>query len=136
MRFKIINSKKAFSLVELLITACILGLALSGLLVLFSNVMVLNQTTQHQFNGLNHAEFVMEDIKHTDFANIASQITAGNWNWNATAITAHGLSPLVNEQIVTTVSGTDLLTVIVTVSWMDQGNKLRSLSLTTKMVAQ
>lgn len=129
-----LNSKSAFTLAELLLASAILVFALSGLLALFTNCIVLNETGRNSFIALHHAELVMEEIKNTDFSNISNKILNGDWDWDESDIGSKGLTPLANEQIDTSVSGSDVLDITVMVIWLDRGARSRNLSLTTKIV--
>lgn len=129
------QTKKAFTLVELLLASAILVVTLSGLAALFSYILVLNETNRNKYSALNHAEFVMEEIKNTTFSGIVTAIQNGNWDWNSSAISSHGLVALTGEQIDTSVSGTTILDVTTVVSWQDTGGRQRSLTVTTKMVS-
>lgn len=83
---------------------------------------------------MTHAQYVLEDIKSTNFNNIASQINGGYWDWDAAAITSEGLTAIASEAIVVQVSGTDLLDITVTVSWKDRGVRDNSVTLETLIV--
>lgn len=128
-------SKNAFTLAELLLASAILAFALSGLLALFTNCIVLSETGRNSFVTLHHGELIMEEIKNTDFSNISNKIQNGDWDWDAGDIVSQGLAPLTNEQIDTSVSGSDVLDITVNVTWLDRGARSRNLSLTTKMVS-
>lgn len=130
-----ISSNSAFTLVELLLASAILAFALSGLLALFTNCIVLNETSKNSFIALHHAELVIEEIKNTDFSDISNKIQNGDWDWDESDIGSKGLTPLTNEQIDTLVSGSDVLDITVNVIWLDRGARSRNLSLTTKMVS-
>lgn len=130
-----LNSKNAFTLAELLLASAILAFALSGLLALFANCIVLNETGRNSFIALHHAELVMEEIKNTDFSNISNKIQNGDWDWDVSNIESNGLTPLTNEQIDASVSGSDVVDITVNVAWLDRGARSRNLNLTTKMMS-
>ena len=119
------SSSKGFTLSELLLAAAILAFALSGLLLLFVNCMLLNAANRNLTIATSHAEFALEEIETTTFASIASA------TWNNATITSKGLTPLNNESIVITVTGTDLKNISVLASWLDRGQKNRSTELLT-----
>ena len=131
MGIKSLSKSKGFSLVELLVSAAILGYALSVILVSFVNNMELTQTSRNLTKAITHAEFVMEDIRNTQFSNIATKINAGDWDWNTATITAKGLNVLMSESISTTVSGTSLLDITVTVSWTGAKQRPQTKSIRT-----
>jgi len=119
--------RKGFTLPELLLAVAILGFVLVSLLFLFTSCLFLNESSRDLSFAVSHAEYVMEDIKNTSFP----QIPAKAGTMDATAITAAGLTPIIGESIVTAVSGTDTLTVTVTVNWSQRGIRSRSAVLTT-----
>lgn len=120
-------SNRGFLLPELLIAVTILAVALTGLLLLFTNCIFLNDANRNLIIATSHAQFAMEEIKNTPFASITST------TWNSATITSKGLVPLSNESIVINVVGTDLLDVTVTVNWKDRGRIDRSTALRTKI---
>ena len=130
-----LNSRSAFTLTELLLASAILAFALSGLLTLFANCIVLNETGRNSFIALHHAELIMEEIKNTDFSDISDKIQNGDWDWDGSDIVSHGLTSLMNEQIDTSVSGSSVLDITAMVTWLDRGARSRNLNLTTKMVS-
>lgn len=130
MRIKV-SSQAAFSFPEILVSAGILGFAISALIGFFINTLALNETSRHMTVAVTHADALLEEIRNASFSSLASGIGQGAWDWDATAITAKGLVPLKNEQITTTVSGSTLLTVTVQVAWSDSSGRARSLALTT-----
>lgn len=127
MRF----SDKGFTLPELLLAAAILVFVLAGLLLLFINCIFLNQANRNLTIATSHAQYVLEDVKHTSFDDISTDINNGVWDWDATDITNAGLTALTGESIDTQVSGVDPIGVSVTVSWNDRGLRARNIELRT-----
>jgi len=125
------KSARGFSLAELILAAAILAFALSGLLLLFSNCVLLNETNRNLTMATSHAKYVLEEIRHLSVADIGAQLNLGKWNWNTAAITAQGLSPLRNEAIATQSSGVNPLTLTVTVTWNDRHNRAHSTQMQT-----
>ncbi len=122
--------RKGFTLMELMLSAAILALALTGIVALFLQCMILNEANRNSVIALSHAQFAMEEIKNTPFGGITSSV------WDSAAVTSKGLSPLGNESITINVTGTDLLDVTATVNWLDRGTRNRNLSLETQIVNQ
>ena len=122
------NARKinAFTLPELLLTAAILSYSLSAVLATYINSIALNDASRNLTTAVSHADFVLENIRNTTFANIAANISSGSWNWNTATITTRGLTALNSESIAVTSSGTNLLDVVVTVSWNDLHGRSRS----------
>ena len=124
-------SPKGFTLVELILTVAILAFAISGMLLLFTNCICLNEANRNLGIATSHAEFVMEDIRNSQFSTLKADINNGNWNWDTTAINAAGLTALNIESIATLATGTEPLDITVTVTWQDRTQRNRSLVLET-----
>lgn len=121
---------KGFTLVEVILAAAILAFALTGLLALFISCMLLNESSRNRATAIAQAQFVLEEIKNTNFDLIETDINAGNWNWNQAEIGNKNLPVLKSEAIVTTVSASgDPLGVLVTVSWQDRLGVGRNITL-------
>ncbi len=125
---------RAFTLSELLLAAAILVLVLAGLLLLFLNCLILNEANRNLTVATSHAQYIMEQIKDTDFAEVETNINAGNWDLDATEI---GSSPYnftaLNGEVINasvTQSGNPL-GVSVTVQWNERGQRSRSTTLET-----
>ena len=118
MRLKLLD-RKGFSLVELLVSTAILSYAASAILVGFINNMELAQDGRNLTRAMTHADYVLEDIRHTSFGTIITLASSGNWNWDATALSSRGLNPLKNESINTSTTGSNPLEITISVSWTD-----------------
>ena len=123
--------KKAFTLPEMLLTALILSYSLSVILATYTNSLTLNDASRNLTIAVSHAQFVVELIRNTAFANIATNISGGTWNWDTAAVTAQGLNALKNESIATSSSSVNPLSVTVTVSWNNLHGRGSSKALTT-----
>ncbi len=119
------TSRQGLTLVELLIAAAILIVALSSILIFFVRTTFLNTENRNLTVAIAHGQYALETLKDTPFASIQSQ------TWNNVAISARGLAPLLSESIVLTVTGTSLLDVRATVNWMDRGVRNRSITFET-----
>lgn len=127
-----IASASGFTLAELLIATSILSFALTQILILFMNCMASNEASRNLSTAVTHAEYVLEDVRNTDFSNVAASIANGSFNYaDAAAVTAAGLQALKSETITAQSSGTNPLNVTVTVSWQDHGGRSRTRSLQT-----
>ncbi len=125
------NKESGFTMPEMLLTAAILGYALSAVLAAYIGNMALNEASRNLSSAVSHAEFVLEDIRNTSFSSVAGNITSGNWNWNTSTVTTKGLTALNSEAIATTSSGTNPLDITVTVTWNDAHGRSRSRALKT-----
>ena len=61
---------KAFSLIELLLAVAILSFALTSVLLLFVNCIILNKTNRSITCAYNSLQAKMEEIKNTSFASL------------------------------------------------------------------
>jgi len=126
---------RGFTLSELLLAAAILAFVLAGLLALFLNCVVLNDANRNLTVATTHAQYIMEQIKGTDFAQLETNINSGNWDLNTSQIqsTPYNLNALNNETINTNVGigTTNPLEISVIVQWNDRGGRPRSVGLNT-----
>lgn len=77
--------KSGFTLSELLLAAAILVFVLAGLLVLFLNCLILNETNRNFTLAYSAIQAKMEEIKNTPFSNLDAL--------NATNFYLYGFSP-------------------------------------------
>lgn len=129
---------KGFTLPELLLAAAILAFALSGLLLLFTNCILLNAANRNLSIATSHAQYIMEDIKVAGFTGLETRIINNNgtptgWDLNVTQIESapYNLSALDTETIETDCGSGDPLGVSVAVNWLDRAGKARSIQLQT-----
>ena len=133
---------KGITLVELLLAAAMLSLVCSMLFLLFVNCILLNEFNRNRTIAATHAQYILEDIKDSDFIGLEAAINAGNWDLNTAAIEAQfdpgdasDFIPLENEAIDTAVTdigvAASLLDITVTVTWDSRGGEARTISLET-----
>ena len=132
------NDSKGFTLSELLLAFAILAFVLAGALSLFVTCIFLNEGSRNLGVATGHAQFILEDIKNTNFTSLKTGAINSNtyWDWNSAAITSKGLAALNTESINTHGAwadeiAKDRLEVIVTVTWKDRGLRDRSVYLET-----
>ena len=118
-----------FTLPELLMGAMIFGFSLSVILYAFIGCISLNETSRNLTKATQHAQFVLEEMRNTAFANVSSNISSGTWNWDASEIAGQGLEALNAEVITVTSLGTTVLDITITVTWYDSQRRSRSLTL-------
>jgi hypothetical protein len=124
---------KAFSFPELLLAAAIFAFAFGALVLGFITCAFLNDSSRSLTQATIHAQYVMEEIKDTNFSEITSKINGDPpyWDWDSAEIANQGLLVLNGETIDTQVTGTDLLDIVVTVSWKDRKARDRDIALET-----
>ncbi|MDD5070910.1 MAG: prepilin-type N-terminal cleavage/methylation domain-containing protein [Candidatus Omnitrophica bacterium] len=125
---------QAFSLMEMLIAVMILVLGLCVVLMAFLNSIFLNAANRQLTVASSHADFILEEIKNSDFNTLSGDINNGTWDWSYTDILSFGLTALTNEQIDVSVSGVDELTVSANVSWQERTGRNRNLELSTIII--
>jgi len=125
--------RKGFTLVELLLTMAFLVFTVSAILMLFANCVFLNASSRALTTATSHAQRVMEEIRDTNFSAVETNIGNNYWDWDSATIASKGLAALPAEAIVTTKIGasSDLLNVMVTVIWVERGQRNNSISLET-----
>ena len=128
---KAIHSK-GMTLTELLLAAAILAFVLCGLVSLFVSCSLLNDSNRNLTTVMTHAQYILEDIRDSNFTNLESSITTGSWDWNEAEIVSHNLVALSNESIDTDVfqSGNPL-GVSVRIDWTDRRGRPRFRELQT-----
>ena len=125
---------RGFTLSELLLAAAILVFVLAGLLALFINCLLLNEANRNLTVATAHAQYIMEQIKDTDFSQVETKINLGDWDLDASEIESapYNLTALSNENIDTIVSQSgNPLGISVTVQWDDRPGRFRSAQLDT-----
>jgi prepilin-type N-terminal cleavage/methylation domain-containing protein len=116
----ILKNDKGFTFSELMLASLILAVVLTALLTLFTNCKIITQQNRDDLVAVNHAEYILEDIKAASFPP-----TVSDWNLDTDDLSGppYNFTTLTNETVsVTSVDkGTsyDLLEVNVTVSWND-----------------
>lgn len=129
------NLKTGFTLTELLLVVAILAFALTAMLLVFINSMMLNASNRNLTIAMNHAQYALEEVKNTPFSSISANYNAVAWD-NAT-ISAKGLTPLNNEIITFSApSATDIIDVTANVTWIERGSRNRSLAVETLIAKQ
>jgi len=126
------RSQSGFTLAEIIVAAGVLGFCISAILAFFINAVALNEISRNQTTAVSHAQYVLESIRNVKLADLPTQITNKEWDWNTAAIGTEGLMALKDEAIVTTSTGTAPVTVTVTVSWSESSGRVRSFTVTTE----
>jgi len=120
------------TLVELMIATTILVFALCALLNFYVSCLFLDDSTRNLTLAMSHAQYIMEEIKNSDFSGLEFDITSGSWDWDETDISSKNLVLLNSESIDTSIfqSGTPL-GVTVKVNWQDQNGRDRQRQIKT-----
>lgn len=128
---------KGFSLIELMISAAILVIAIVPVLVLFYNYLVVMDMARNTTMAVSDASFILESIRSTDPFTTSNVLGAYPQGGDASA--RIGPVKLKNETVIVSYQDTsaDPLVVTVQVNWQDQVKiRNRSQSFTTKMTAR
>jgi prepilin-type N-terminal cleavage/methylation domain-containing protein len=134
------NNAKGFTLPELLLAASILAFALSSILLAFISCFFLNEMNRNLSLATTHGEFVLEEVKNTNFSTVKNCVGINStacWDWGISKIRNETSTSLPNESVDTTVTEhlSNLLDVAVVVSWKDRGIRDRNVILET-LIAQ
>ncbi|MGD9015569.1 MAG: hypothetical protein PVI33_06065 [Candidatus Omnitrophota bacterium] len=126
------KSQKGLTLTELLFATAILVFALCGLLEFYVNCLFLNDSTRNLTLAMSHAQYILEEIKDSDFISLEPAIIGGSWDWDTADISSKNLVLLKNESIDTSVfqSGNPL-GIMVSVNWNDRNGRIRQRQLQT-----
>ena len=118
---------------EILLEAVFLVFTISAVLMLFANCIFLNISNRALTIATSHAQRVMEEIRGTNFSTVEANINNGNWDWDSNTIEGKGFFALPAEAIDTNKLGasSDLLNVLITVSWQGYRQRSKSVSLET-----
>lgn len=130
------RERAGFTLAEILLAVAILAFVLASLLALFISCMLLNDASRNLTQATGHAQFVMEEIRNTDFSDVLSKVNDGDWDWDSSAINTQGLTALRSESIDAEAAGTDPLEVTVAVGWQDRSGRNRQMELETLFTQQ
>lgn len=107
------NSNRGFTLLEIMVAAGILVIAITGLLSSFVYFTIQRKSNDELVTAVSDAQYVLEQIKGVGYSNI-------------TNYTAPTFGNLKNESVnITTVSGNRIMNVTVNVTWMQGANRKR-----------
>lgn len=117
---KLLNSR-GLTLAELMVTAAILVVVVSGLMSMFVYCLLLNEANNNLVTATNDGQFVLEELKALAYSDIASY-------------SAPALSHLANEAITIarTTINSRLTGLVITVQWVEKGRS-RSVTLSTQI---
>jgi prepilin-type N-terminal cleavage/methylation domain-containing protein len=116
------KSSSGFTLMELMVTAAILVVGVTGLLGAIINASILGQASHNKAVAVNDAQYVLEKLVDGTYADLSSH-TDGNFT---------GLN-LNNESVFVSVSeASGIKTATVYVNW-SESEKTRSFNITTQI---
>jgi len=119
---KIFLKTKGFTLLELMIATVVLMIAIGGLLMAFTSCMLLSESNSNLTTAVNDAQYILEEIKGLDYANI-----------DVYAASPPQFSNLDSEIITTAVTGTGTIKEItVNVAWVER-QRNRNFQLSTRV---
>ncbi len=114
------NTKKSgFTLLELMIAAAVLIVAISGLLATFTGLLSLNENSGSLSLAITAVQDKMEEIRNSDFSTLFATYNGENFE-------PDGFSPSEAEGNISIDNTTnpDLLEVAVSVSWRSRSNRI------------
>lgn len=114
-----VNKRKSgFTLLELMIGAAVLVIALSGLLSIFANLISLNENARNLTLGMTACQDKLEEIRKADFSTAYTV-------FNNTHFNPAGFNPVEAEGTVYVNNANPaLLNICVTVSWRTRSNRV------------
>jgi prepilin-type N-terminal cleavage/methylation domain-containing protein len=125
---------RGFTMLELLLGLAIMGFALTGMLALYTNCMILNQSNRNSIVAISHAQYVMEELKaETSLANLETKINSGIYT-KFTDLSGENTSVCccdASNNCYSSCPTQDPQKVCVTDSWNERGTRPMSVSLQT-----
>jgi Tfp pilus assembly protein PilV len=116
------GSNAGFTLMELMITAAILIIAITGLLAAFISAAMLSQANHNKVIAVNDAQYVLEKLRDMTYNDLSSHTETDFTNLN--------LDNELMNVVVSEASG--VKTLIVNVTWTER-QKTESFSITTQI---
>ena len=116
-------SKKGFSLIELMVAAVILAIAVLGIFLAFSNAWMGMAVGRDITIATNYARGEMEAIKNKPFETLSTGETPNDYEGK------FSISINIINEIIGGVERTDLKRVITTVSWKNRKGETREVKL-------
>jgi len=110
--------RNGFTLLELMITAAILVVSITGLLALFVGLASLNQNSKNTTLAMTACQDKMEEIRDSDFSTLYA-------NYNGTNFNPAGF-PVADAEGAISIDNTDpdLLEVCAAISWRERSNRI------------
>lgn len=130
---------KGFSLVEVMVGLMILAIAIVSILTVMLKSMILNEGNRNLSRAVNHAQFVLEEMrdfaKNNNLNNLNATVAGNIWDTPNFDMGLAGWNVLDNEGVNSQAgwedAAQDLLNVTVTISWDDSNRPNRSTNLIT-----
>ena len=122
LRKKSVNHKKAITLVEVMLSAAITVIVIGGLLHLYNLCYSLSIYASSSTNAITEAQSVLEEIRLYNYNNIKSHYDGKVYQLTH----LDGISRVAIDD-----TNPDLLTVVVTSSWVGKGYVIHSIGLTS-----
>lgn len=109
---------KGFTLLELMVTAAVLVIAITGLLALFTGLSSLNENSKNISLAMTACQDKMEEIRDSDFSTLYTIYNGANFNpAGFPAADAKGNVSIIN-------TNPDLLEICISVSWRERSNRI------------
>ncbi len=115
------RANNGFTLLELMVAAGILVVAITGLLAAFINASFLSQANRNKIIAVNDAQYVLENLRNTDYGNLTTYNDTTFTNLNDELITVTVTTPSAN-----------IKEVVANVTWIDERQQTKSFELATQ----
>ncbi len=112
------KNNAGFSLLELMIAAAVLIIAISGILAIFTNLLSLNENSRKLTLAITAAEDKMEEIRDANFSTIYAAYNGANFEPGAFDVSDGEGNVYIDN------TDPNLLEVCVSVSWRGRANRI------------
>ncbi len=129
-----LKSRSGLTLIEIMVSAIVMTIAVIAIIGIFNNTMVLNEFNRERTVAMTHAQCIMEEIKNAGFAGLETNINNNVWDRTQAQLSAspYNLTVLFNESVDTAVvTSGDPLRISVTVNWQDHNSNPRTTTIQT-----
>ncbi len=122
-------NKSGFTLIELMIGAAVLIIALVGLLATYTGSFNLNETARNLTIAMNVNQEKLEEIRNHDFDSIVTDYSSGGSpgdTFSPSLLDGSGIIEVINDgsDVPAGVTSPDLIQVTITISWRQKGNRV------------
>lgn len=121
-------NKSGFTLIELMIGAAVLIIALVGLLATYTGSFNLNETARNLTIAMNVNQEKLEEIRDHDFDSIVTDYSSGGSpgdTFSPSLLDGSGIIEIIDDRSDPgELTSPDLIQVTITISWRQKGNRV------------